>query len=126
MEDDLEKVYVQGYTPLKCYRDFSVAIILILLAIAAPYFAYLEFFIPSSEKASTWLQRSGSITVLLSLIAEYIISRLHGIIRPTGFTSIETEKIRKTIEKPLMFSRYTGGFIAVLGTIIWGYGDLFV
>ena len=81
---------------------------------------------PTTETIPIWFQRSGSITVLLSLIAEYIISRLHSIIKPAGLTSEATAKIRKLLEPPLMYLRYIGAVIAGIGTIIWGYGDLFV
>ena len=126
MTKDINKVYVQGHTPFKCYRDVSVSIILIIVALVIPFQASMGFMKPDIETINIWFQRSGSITVLLSLVAEYVISRLHGIIRPAGFTSKETENIRKKLENPLMVLRYIGGGTAVLGTIIWGYGDLLI
>jgi hypothetical protein len=126
MTKDINKVYVQGHTPLKCYRDVAVSLILIVVAIFIPFLANIGFIKPEAETINIWFQRSGSITVLLSLVAEYVISRLHGIIRPAGFTSKETENIRKKLENPLMVLRYIGGGAAVLGTIIWGYGDLLI
>jgi hypothetical protein len=126
MKQDLNKIYVQGHTPFKCYRDFIVSVILIFAALLFPVLAYVGLYKPDSETVSLWFQRSGSITVILSLIAEYVISRLHGIIRPAGFSSDETEAIRKKLERPLLTLRYVGGAMAVLGTIIWSYGDLLV
>jgi uncharacterized protein YjeT (DUF2065 family) len=124
MTKDLNKTYVLGHTPFKCYRDFTVSSALILIAVIIPVLAFSGILKPENEQAGIWFQRSGSITVLLSLTAEYIISRLHGIIRPAGFTSDETEMIRVKLESPLMVLRYIGGAVAVVGTIIWGYGDL--
>ncbi|MEH6357442.1 MAG: hypothetical protein V7745_00525 [Pseudomonadales bacterium] len=126
MTKDINKVYVLGYTPFKCYRDFWFSIILIIAALIIPLGASIGIIKPGNETINIWFQRSGSITVLLSLVAEYVISRLHGIIRPAGLSSTETEKIRKKLENPLMILRYIGGAVAVAGTIIWGYGDILI
>jgi len=126
MSEDDKKVYVFGHTPFKCYRDFLIALILILIALLFPYLAFTGYLKPEDEHLNVWFQRSGSLMVLLSLIAEYLISRLHGAIRPAGFTSQATEKIRKKLELPLMVLRYVGAAVAVGGTLIWGYGDIFV
>jgi len=126
MSEDTQKKYVLGHTPFKCYRDFIIALVLVLLALLVPYLAFSAYLKPEGEPLNIWFQRSGSIVVLLSLIAEYLISRLHGIIRPAGFTSKATEEIRKKLEPSLMVLRYVGGAVAVGGTLVWGYGDFLV
>lgn len=126
MSEEDKKVYVAGYTPFKCYRDFLSALILILFALVFPYLAFAGYLKPENEQLNVWFQRSGSLMALLSLIAEYLISRLHGIIRPAGFSSRATEQIREKLEPPLMVLRYVGAAVAVGGTLIWGYGDIFV
>ena len=74
MSEKSKKVYVKGHTPFKYYRDFSISTALITLAILAPSLAFIGAYKPENHELNIWFQRSGSLAVLLSLTAEYVIS----------------------------------------------------
>ncbi len=88
-----------------------------LLAISIPYF-------PHTENAATWFQRSGSAVVALSIIAESSAISIYNELNPSGFVSIDFEKLEIKYNKlPKKYTKISLSLIA-LGTIIWGYGDL--
>ena len=77
MSEKSKKVYVKGHTPFKYYRDFSISTALITLAILAPSLAFIGAYKPENHELNIWFQRSGSLAVLLSLTAEYVITQYY-------------------------------------------------
>ena len=105
------------------YIKFKTEII--LLAIASIW-VVLSYFIPFTDDEGFWFARSGAIMVLLAVIVEF------------RFNNIVVKKISSTIKKAVLSKlaldtgiqkeqkniAITAHIFVVLGTIIWGYGDL--
>lgn len=68
-----------------------------------------------------WVQRVGSLWVGLSFVLEFFI-RLRGAESP--FMLAPLKALKK--EKPVLFrfAQWTPIYVALLGTVMWGYADL--
>jgi hypothetical protein len=89
-------------------------------------FSLLSFFLPwrpEGETMGTWFQRSGSILVALSVLAEYKLIGINSSVNPGenttygNSTTVLQVKLYKVISSIVFIS-------AIIGTIIWGYGDI--
>lgn len=78
-----------------------------------------------------WLARSGSLMVLLSVIANYVLLRArdayhseklkqHG----RGERSVDFSKVHPS--RNHQYLETVSQISVVIGTVIWGYGDLFL
>jgi hypothetical protein len=93
-------------------------------------FSIVVFFFPSikpiSEEHGIWFQRSGSFLVMAAIITEFFLVRLKGYLdtyneRYIMFSDVPPYiyNMHKELSKAVII-------FAVYGTIVWGYGDLFV
>lgn len=109
----------QGY-PKEVTRRLSLSGCLIFLAVLPPILAFFGYFRPDSETFGSWFQRSGALTVILAVIAELLLVKLQ---KYPGLTGLLEAKDRwSNFYKAIT---YSAAFLAVIGTVIWGYGDLF-
>jgi len=90
------------------------------------------FDIYSIEESSFWFQRSGSLLVVIGAIFEgkYILrSSQAGQVVLTGTVTIEKEEAKKEcgfISSLPDIKTHAGFYIIVIGTVIWGYGDILI
>lgn len=105
-------------------RRLYFCVTLIAAALALPLLAYLGWMKPALKSPGSWFQRSGALTTLAAAWVQVLLLRFQSNVTLTGFV--------KTIEK-YPIQRYTqlynvllyaAGTVALLGTAIWGYGDL--
>ncbi|WP_123637147.1 hypothetical protein [Marinimicrobium koreense] len=98
-------------------------ILFISISILAPT---LSFFLPPppEEVADIWFQRSGSITVVFSLLAEHQAFIINYKLSPENNPILTMGDIKDYFGK--VANRYTiyALSMATLGTVIWGYGDI--
>ncbi len=95
-----------------------------IIGILIPVFAYHGMLKPVNELLGIWFQRSGSIVVIFAVWLEYSLLKLQSNVVLTDM--VETTK-RYPIEKytPLYKGlQVIAAALAVVGTVIWGYGDL--
>lgn len=82
-------------------------------------------FKPEEENISVWFQRSGSLIVMLAVIVEFNLLSIHTYLNSARIHFNEYEDLKKKYGvKHNIFSVFTV-IIAIAGTVIWGYGDLF-
>jgi hypothetical protein len=93
-------------------------IIIIVTSIIASYYCYLGEY--------DWLQRSGSLVVAIAVILEYMhvkvfnpVGTQGGIL--DGGLSFNGSKLIAKVYKSVWKANY---FLLILGTLIWGYGDI--
>lgn len=79
----------------------------------------------SVDKAN-WFSRSGAVLTIASLLSTIRLTGLKEALRGDGGygarSGLNAYRDRETIVK---FSVFAGNVSAVVGTVIWGYGDLF-
>lgn len=81
---------------------------------------------PRTETIDTWFQRSGSIVVFISLFSEYLIFSIHKLVFMTGIYGEHLWPMRLKYGKIYTLLSLLSFCGAAFGTVIWGYGDIFV
>jgi len=106
-------------------KQLLFCIPLFILAITIPIAAYFGFAKPEPDSTDVWFQRSGSLTVLLSVWAEYNLMKVNNLLQISystwGGANIQIETKYKNLH---MKANYIAIVLAITGTFIWGYGDL--
>ena len=96
----------------------------VFLSIACGLLALTGFLKPLTEELGIWFQRSGSLVVLFAVLGEYYASKMASTLRPAGYVGITT--MEKELTKTVNIFHFIALFLAITGTFIWGYGDLWV
>lgn len=94
------------------------------LSVAAPILAFFGVCMPGSESTQIWFQRSGALTVLFAVWMEYILSKSNEHINLSGVVISRQTQLSKEYKVPYRIIQYLGILLAIVGTVIWGYGDL--
>ena len=104
--------------------------ILFILSALLPVFAWMGCF-NFDEDVASWFQRSGSLMVLCAGILEYILFNITLSSTPQSGKKkqLYVSVVKRYVVSPryLRFIhtlKYIAAFIAIVGTVIWGYGDL--
>ncbi|QGT82959.1 hypothetical protein [Pseudomonas coronafaciens] len=104
---------------------YSVVLLLIAAAVAAPLYAYFGSWRPAGETEAIWLQRSGAVTTLFSFMAGAMSVFAGGRLYTPGFFG---DKDRLTVlaefKKWFRFAEALIFGLSIIGTAVWGYGDL--
>ena len=108
------------------YKEYKIEIILLIFSFLI---VFISFFLSLSyENKFLWFQRSGSIMVLFGIIIEYKLNNI--------FIKNFNKKMNIGIHKnkPILHKnkkeynnveKITHIFL-IIGTLIWGYGDLLI
>ncbi|WP_110812368.1 MULTISPECIES: hypothetical protein [unclassified Pseudomonas] len=111
----------------QAWLDYCGVTALLLIALAVPALSFLEAARPSGESLGVWFQRSGAITTVFSMFAaatnKVLVDRLH--VPGTwgdddGLAVLEGFKVRLAVANKLSFG------LIVIGTVVWGYGDVII
>lgn len=94
-------------------------------------FSLTTYFIPGfaasvNETHASWFQRSGSFMVVASLWAEFIVIRTEGYLDPYNEKYIVVTDMPAYLNKIHLYLSRAAVVFALYGTIVWGYGDLFI
>lgn len=99
--------------------------LLLLPAALCPFIAWFSCFIPEGENPGVWFQRSGSITVMLAVSIEFFLLRIESHINPENNTPSRVWELGETYRYWFNLIQIMAVVLAIIGTVIWGYGDLF-
>ena len=77
---------------------------------------------PESESLASWFQRSGAITSIFAVFAQYRISGFLESIR--GSTFAESWSIYNLFKTHYQVLSWVIAIITIWGALVWGYGDL--
>jgi len=89
-----------------------------ILAIGSVVWAALSFYWDISDPIENWFQRSGAVIVGITVLLQYI-----GLIQGPDDNAY---RISVRLKKRRLFFHYFKFWGAVLGTLIWAYGDMLV
>jgi hypothetical protein len=111
------------------YEEFRRAGTQIGLLLAASWlWAIFSFF--TSTSAGTWFARSGSVMCLLGAAAAFKLindyNRVLGTAVEHGVT--QSRRLELVLDPPKLYQsiQYFAYLTGIVGTLIWGYGDLLV
>lgn len=105
------------------HREYTIEWILIVVAIFVAVISVIADYYSANYD---WFARSGAIAVLLAAIVEYRISShiyddIYRAIAQQKHSGFATKAKKSKNRSILSFITHT---VLILGTIIWGYGDL--
>lgn len=110
----LKKIITQG---------LWVWFVLICAAVTTP--VILMTTISPLEDPATWFQRSGSIVVVLALLSELRVQELQRLARVGEHQYLCVYiYIQRIYRQRVQLAKIIAFIVVVIGTIIWGYGDL--
>lgn len=104
---------------------YFICVGLLVIAAAAPIAAGFEVLKPLDSTVASWVQRSAAITTIFALLAPEVgaiaLNRLYVPGTYGDATKLETYALYAPQFGAL---RYWAVCITILGTLLWGYGDL--
>lgn len=106
-------------------QSLSLSWVIVGLAIAIPIMALIMPFPSVAElDRAGWFGRSGAVTTVFAILAEVILIRAKLSITPPGFgwkgLKEQRDNFIPKFERPELLIL----ILTILGTLIWGYGDL--
>ena len=117
-----------GMTDDEIYRKirdaFSYCMPLFGLALVIPIiFLVIDIF--GKEANPLYLfQRSGALAVLLAAWGEYILYQIDIIIKPSPAGYVTERKWGSKYGVKYKYCSYTAIGLVIVGTLVWGYGDI--
>ncbi|WP_445357929.1 hypothetical protein [Microbulbifer sp. ANSA005] len=98
---------------------------IVIIAFSIPLIAYFgKCILPDGESVASWFQRSGSIVVALAVWIEIKNNKISGYIYPSGLSTSDYTTLRNDYGAYFNAIKWSGFVLAVIGTLIWGYGDI--
>ena len=105
-------------------RKLWVYVVVTFLAFFVPLFAAFCPVLPEGEIQATWFQRSGSIMVILGAFIEFRLLAIDGNFDIHDAKYTVPFDLPKTYERAYKILLRLALVVIVLGTLIWGYGDI--
>lgn len=96
---------------------FIAAIVLLL----AGWYGWGNYF---SDKPEMWFQRSGSMVTALLLVSDYYVYKLANDVGEMDMIPQHAVKTKDAYRPFVKILPYMAIFLTVLGTFVWGYGDI--
>lgn len=103
-------------------RELLYVVILCILAVTPCALAFVPGIRPMTEPIESWFQRSGSLTTAFAILAQLKTNNILERIR--GGTFAESWELFHAFKGYQWAGNIISATILIIGTIIWGYGDL--
>lgn len=107
-------------------KTLKLGVVLVLLGSLIPCIALYFPYRPEGESLESWFQRSGSVMVIFAVWAEVKLASIYSMLNPTGLILSDGDLLRIEFGSYYNYLVPSVAAVAVLGTIIWGYGDLLI
>ena len=111
-------------------RELFLIVPLLTISAVIPVCAW-HGILQQDDNVSIWFQRSGSLTVLFAVWAEYKLFKIRKLTNPMSeggetWQDLAHQGALKTkYKKMLNVINFISVILVIIGTVIWGYGDLF-
>lgn len=99
---------------VELWRRITCALFLMGMAVAIPAFSYFGLWKPENEGIASWVMRSGALATMMALMADHLLAESEP--RLTNALS--------GFALPIRVIRKFAFLEMIIGTAIWGYGDL--
>lgn len=105
-------------------KDRRWFFVFIILSVALPMLSITGVIKPENESIGDWFSRSGSTVVVFALYAEARAVRMLSVINQGGMVDLTHEATRRKYFFQIRCFNILALSLIVIGTIIWGYGDI--
>ena len=102
---------------------------ILFLSLAVPISAWHGVFQYDTD-VTIWFQRSGSLMVLFAVWLEYKLFKISAIANPISGNGVtwqdmaHRDALNEKYGSILKIYKYITAVLAIIGTVIWGYGDI--
>lgn len=122
-----EKSGLELYIEENIRKTKKIAVVvpvLLFFALLIPVLAFFGFAKPDIDIIEIWFQRSGAFMSVFSIVIDALLISIAGFIHPTGLTTCQQATAIKPYVTPHKVATVFGWCFTIIGTAIWGYGDL--
>ena len=108
---------------------FWIVVVLLVIAILAPLTVNNFFIIykPAGETSGEWFQRSGAVTAVFALLAITLqTAASRKLVVPGAMADKFKIEVLNRFRWRFAFCENLSFLLTAIGTMIWGYGDVFV
>jgi hypothetical protein len=116
--------YIDPQHEKRINRVLLRACLFCVLATTIPCVLSLLPFKPPSEPFSLWFQRSGAVMTAFAVFAQVAASNLYNEIQGSDFA--ESWAAFHKYENAQRAISITSTVLVIVGTLIWGYGDILI
>jgi hypothetical protein len=93
-------------------------------AVVVLFLALMPALMPTEQTIPLWFQRSGSITTIGALIIGIFVNRLRDELEGRFMGDLYGQYVFKEIRLPFKIATCASVALTIIGTVVWGYGDL--
>ncbi len=112
---EYEKMLKDAWWQILCLS--IIAAILIL-------FPFVDAFKPDDQPIKLWFPRIGAPIAIFALLAQNKVNYLGELLTPNTFSTAELNELSLRYKKKQRIGNAVSLFLTMVGTLIWGYGDL--
>ncbi len=98
-----------------------VAFLVSILFLISSWYGWFNLF---GDEPKVWFQRSGSIMVVILLLAEYQVYKMVTDLRQGNMIPHSARRTQDKYRPYIPYLQYVAILATLLATIIWGYGDI--
>jgi hypothetical protein len=107
-------------------RALIFGVVSVVVGVMLPILTIVLPWRPEGEPVESWFQRSGSVMVIVAVWAEVKLSGIYSALNPTGWITEDGDVLRNEYGSYYKWIVGLVAVVAVVGTLIWGYGDLII
>lgn len=107
----------------KCFVKIWISL---AISVAVLVIALIPDLIPSGQTLPSWFQRSGSLTTIGAVIVGIYATRMRDHLEGKFMGDFYGIEVFKRVKLPFTIATASAFILSVVGTIVWGYGDLLV
>ena len=107
----------------KCFLKIWISL---ALSVAVLVIALIPSLVPSSQTLPGWFQRSGSLTTVGAVIIGIYATRMRDRLEGKFLADLYGIEVFKRVKLPFTIATSCAFVLSVVGTIVWGYGDILV
>ncbi|MBP0943123.1 hypothetical protein V2K16_22865 [Pseudomonas alliivorans] len=105
-------------------RCFFWIVIALSVAMSVLGLSLIPSLVPNGQSVPAWFQRSGSITTIGALVINLFVSRIRDGLEGRALGSIYGQCVFKEVRPYFKVAAIATVALTIVGTIVWGYGDL--
>lgn len=107
-------------------RCFIWILVWMAVALSALIISLIPALIPGEQTLPGWFQRSGSITTIGALFISIYVNRMRDRLEGKFTADLAGIEVFRRIELPFKIAAFSAVALSIVGTIVWGYGDVLI
>lgn len=107
----------------KCFIKIWISL---SLSVAVLVLALIPALIPDGQTVPGWFQRSGSLTTIGAIFISIYTTRMRERLEGKFLSDFYGAEAFRRVKLPFTIATSTALILTIIGTVVWGYGDLLI